>query len=266
MTWRRCSRTSPFLRYRPFREPKLAGGVGCAALVRSANTSSLPWPRLRLPVIAPAPGAGLRAPSRPRPPAPPLAPPLLWAASNDVLVVPRVTGGPFQQHCPAPRNGAANRPCWGKTRERARDRRGREASQARNAGSRLWAGGTCIRAPPRGDSSASVARWLSRTRPNAERRRRETAGRYWTRVIRQGYPSIRRTETETDLRMCGWALDTYPPQPRIQTQTPARFRKATDAYRPDHPREAKQKKESLKENVIPPNSIKLRKTLWIVVG
>jgi hypothetical protein len=66
--------------------------------------------------------------------------------------------------------------------------------------------------------------------------------------------------------MCGWALDTYPPQPRIQTQTPARFRKATDAYRPDHPREAKQKKESLKENVIPPNSIKLRKTLWIVVG
>jgi hypothetical protein len=50
-----------------------------------------------------------------------------------------VTGEPFQRHCPAPRKGAAKRPCWGKTRERARDRRGREASQARNAGRRLWA-------------------------------------------------------------------------------------------------------------------------------
>jgi hypothetical protein len=37
--------------------------------------------------------------------------------------------------------------------------------------------------------------------------------------------------------MRGWALDIHPPQPRIQTQTPARFRKAIDAYRPDHPRE-----------------------------
>ena len=35
---------------------------------------------------------------------------------------------------------AAKRPHGGETRERARDRRGRETSQARNAGSRLWAG------------------------------------------------------------------------------------------------------------------------------
>jgi hypothetical protein len=45
----------------------------------------------------------------------------------------------FSGHCPAPRKGAAKRPDWGKTRERARDRRGREASQARNAVRRLWA-------------------------------------------------------------------------------------------------------------------------------
>ena len=32
----------------------------------------------------PSPRAGLRAPSRPRPPAPSLAPPLLWAANRDV--------------------------------------------------------------------------------------------------------------------------------------------------------------------------------------
>jgi hypothetical protein len=133
------------------------------------------------------------------------------------------SGASFQQHCPAPRKGAAKRPDRGKTRERARDRRGREASQARNTGSRLWAGGACIRAPPRGGSSASAARWLRRTRPNAERRRRDTGGRHCTRVIRQGYPSIRRTETETDLRMRGWALDIHPPQPRIQTQIPTRL-------------------------------------------
>jgi hypothetical protein len=244
VTWRRRHRTSPFLRYRPFQEPKLAGGGGCAALVRSPNTASLPWPRLRLPVIASAPGAGLRAPSRPRPPTPPLAPPLVGRRAMMCKLIHMATGASFQQHCPAPRKGAAKRPCWGKTRERARDRRGREASQARNAGRHLWAGGTCIRAPPRGGSTASAARWLRRTRPNAERRRRETAGRHWTRVIRQGYPSIRRTETEPDLRMRGWALDTYPPQPRIQTQTPARFCKATDAYRPDHPREENHRRES----------------------
>jgi hypothetical protein len=113
----------------------------------------------------------------------------------------------------------------------------------------VYGRGSCIREPPRGGSSASAARWLRRTRPNAERRRLDTGGRPCTRVIRQGYPSIRRTETETDLRMRGWALDIHPPQPRIQTQTPARFRMAIDAYRPDHPREIKQRrKELLKEN------------------
>jgi hypothetical protein len=42
--------------------------------------------------------------------------------------------------------------------------------------------------------------------------------------------------------MRGWALDTYPPQPRIQTQTPVRFGKAIDAYRPDHPKRKKKSK------------------------
>jgi hypothetical protein len=62
----------------------------------------------------------------------------------------------------------------------------------------------CIRRPPRGCSSASAARWYRRTRPNAERRRLDTGGRPGTRVIRRGYPSIRRPETESDLRMRGW--------------------------------------------------------------
>jgi hypothetical protein len=38
-------------------------------------------------------------------------------------------------------------------------------------------------------------------------------------VIRQGYPSIRQTETETDLRMRGWVLDIYPPQPRFRRES-----------------------------------------------
>jgi hypothetical protein len=58
--------------------------------------------------------------------------------------------------------------------------------------------------------------------------------------------------------MRGWALDTYPPQPRIQTQTPTRFRKAIDAYRPDHPREANRKNELIRESWISVNSSERR--------
>jgi hypothetical protein len=150
----------------------------------------------------------------------------------------------------AQRKGGAKRPHSGKTHERARDRRGRETSQARNAGSRLWAGGACIRAPPRVGSSASAARWLRRTRPNAERRRLDTRGRPGTRVIRQGYPSIRRSETEADLRMRGWALDIHPPQPRLRRKLRPVFRPAIDAYQPDHPREGKPPKGGTPNNSV----------------
>jgi hypothetical protein len=102
--------------------------------------------------------------------------------------------------------------------------------------------GSCIRGPLRGGSSASAARWLRRTRPNAERRRLDTGGRPCTRVIRRGYPSIRRPETESDLRMRGWGLDMYPPQPRFRRKFRTVFRTATDAYPPDHPRELNHKK------------------------
>ena len=103
----------------------------------------------------------------------------------------------------------------------------------------VYGRGSCSREPPRGGSAASAARWLRRTRPNAERRRLDTGGRPGTRVIRRGYPSIRRSETEPDLRMRGWGLDMYPPQPQFRRKFRTVCRMAIDAYPPDHPREVK---------------------------
>ncbi|MEI7946825.1 MAG: hypothetical protein WCJ02_09010, partial [bacterium] len=70
----------------------------------------------------------------------------------------------------------------------------------------------------RGASAASADRWHRRTRPNAERGRRDTGGRPGTRAVRRGYPSIRRS-----FNGCGFAdarqgLDMYPPLPRLRRE------------------------------------------------
>jgi len=69
------------------------------------QAASLPVARLRLPCIAPAPEYGLRAPSRPLSPAPPLAPPFLrWRTMTRML---RETSVAIQQqNSPAPWEGA----------------------------------------------------------------------------------------------------------------------------------------------------------------
>ena len=136
-----------------------------------------------------------------------------------MLYATRVTGAPFQQNGSAPKKGAAKRPHGGKMHERSRDRRGSRDIEGEECGGVPLNGIDVSIARSRGAPSTSTARWLRRTRQNAERRRRDTGGRQGYRVIRRGYPSIRRTETEVDLRMRGWGWIRIRPaaiQPRIR--------------------------------------------------
>ena len=154
---------------------------------------------------------------------------------------PLITAAPIQQNGSAPKKGAAKRPHGGKMHERARDRRGSRDIEGEECGGVPLNGIDVSIARSRGASSASEARWLRRTRQNAERRHRDTGGRKGYRVIRRGYPSIRRAETEVDLRLRGWGWIRIRPG-RDSDANPNRFRKAIDAYPPDHPREVKHKK------------------------
>ncbi len=119
------------------------------------------------------------------------------------MCAPLTAAAPFQQNGSAPKK----EPLRGRTVARCMSGRVtgvvRETSKARNAGRCLWAA-LLYSAPAQRRINASATRWLRRTRQNAERRRRDTGGRKGYRVIRRGYPSIRRTETEVDLRMRGW--------------------------------------------------------------
>ena len=127
------------------------------------------------------------------------------------------TAAPIQQNGSAPKK----EPLRGRTGSRCMSGRVigvvRETSKARNAGRCLWAA-LMYSAPVPRRIDASAARWLRRTRQNAERRRRDTGGRKGHRVIRQGYPSIRRTETEVDLRLRGWA-GYVSAQPRLSRES-----------------------------------------------
>ncbi|MEI7902385.1 MAG: hypothetical protein WCK89_19210, partial [bacterium] len=75
-----------------------------------------------------------------------------------------------------------------------------ETSQPRNAGVRLWPGWR-NRRPSRGAPSASAGRWLRRTHPNTERRRRHPGGREQAPVFSAG--SSRATVASKRRRMRG---------------------------------------------------------------
>jgi hypothetical protein len=119
---------------------------------------------------------------------------------------------------------------------------------------RKWRRRRIFREPPRGGSAASAARWLRRTRPNAERRCLDTGGRPGTRVIRRGYSSIRRSEPEADLRMRGWGWICIRPSrdsdansgPFAERHRMRLSRRSIGegGYPPDHPREVKPRRKA----------------------
>jgi hypothetical protein len=137
--------------------------------------------------------------------------------------------------------GAAKRPHGGEEHERAREKRGRETSLARNTGSRLWAGVLY---------SGTAQRRLLRTRspmaPQDTPERGAKAPRHRRPTRHSGDPAGVSKHPPSgngvgfaDARL---GLNMYPPYPRFRRKFRTVCRTATDAYPPDHPAAVKPRK------------------------
>jgi hypothetical protein len=138
--------------------------------------------------------------------------------------------------------GAAKRPHGGETRERARERRGRETSQARNAGSRHWAGvlysGTAQRRLIRVRSPMAPQDTPERGAKASQHRRPTRYSGDPAGVSK--HPPLGNGVGFADARL---GLDMYPPLPRFRRKLRTVCRTALDAYPPDHPREVKPRRK-----------------------